>query len=91
MSSVIYKPFGNNRPFKSRRSIGTRTVFHLKVEGGQVEDFVEFLELVYQSHIQVKQQHGTHLFFTSESHRTSAGIRFALILYGVTLLSIQEW
>jgi len=91
MSSVINQPFGNNRPSKSRRSTGNQSVFHLKIEGDQIEGFIEFLELVYQSRIQVKQELGTHLFFKCESNRTAAGIRFALTLYDVTLLSMREW
>ena len=91
MSSVINQPFGNNRPSKSRRSTGNQSVFHLKIEGDQIEGFIEFLELVYQSRIQVKQNNGTDVFFKCEPHRTSAGIRFALTLYDVTLITMQDW
>ena len=91
MSSVQNKPFGNNRHAKGRKPNDKRSVFHLKIDGNQIEGFIGFLELVYVSHIQVKQKNGTDLFFSCEPHRTSAGIRFALTLYDVTLLSFQEW
>jgi hypothetical protein len=91
MSSIIKLPAANRKQNQTRGPSGTRSVFHLKIDGNQIEGFIEFLELVYQNHIQVKQKDGTHLFFTSEPHRTSAGIRVALTLYNVTLLHMQEW
>ena len=91
MSSIIDQPFGNNRPGTSRQPKGKRSVFHLKIEGNQIEGFIEFLELIYENHIQVKQKNGTDLFFSSDPHRTSAGIRVGLTLYDVTLLSMKEW
>ena len=91
MSSAVNRPFGESQPHKSRQQLSDRAVFRLKVEGTQVRELVDFLELTYQTKVAVSEDNGTVLFFTTDPHRTAAGIRFGLSTHKVTLHFLQEW
>ena len=92
MSNVVQKTFGAKPAgAKGRKPQAEQAVFRLKVEGDQVLEFIEFLEMVYQLKVQVSEKDGTVLFFKAAPNRTACGIRVALRIYSVELLQLQEW
>lgn len=92
MSSVIYKPFGSDKPYSSRMGQASVIAFQVDVNAETIHELADFLEFIYATKIKVRWlSENYRLSFTTTPKRTAAGIRFAVALYKAELISVDEW